>query len=152
MAIRGSKALIGVVAAALAASATAGCGVATVAAGRRIASTPHCSDFFTSIDFVKGSEDLTRSAGAVIRDAGAHIKGCRSVHVEVSGLTDDRGVTEDARVLSRRRAQHLTAILANAGLPPPVFKPSALGQAGAVPDDDRKPMVRRVIMTIRFDP
>lgn len=139
-------------AASVAASATSGCGVATLAAGRQIASTPHCSDFFVAIDFIKGSEFLTRSAQTVIRDAGAKIKGCRGARVDISGLTDDQGVAKAAQVLSSRRAERLESALANTGLPAPNFKLSPLGQVGAVPDDDRNPQKRRVIVVIRFAP
>ncbi len=126
--------------------------LSTLAAGRQIATTPHCTDFFFSVYFAAASDTVTRQARAVIRDAGAHAKGCKVTGIDVVGLSDYRGMSDANLDLAHRRADQIAAALVETGLPSPTFKLSAIGAAGAIADDGKKPIRRRVDVTIRFAP
>jgi outer membrane protein OmpA-like peptidoglycan-associated protein len=134
-------------------SIVAGCGsVSTLAVGRQIATTPHCTDFFFSVYFAPASDTVSKQARTIIQDAGSHAKGCKVAAVDVVGLSDERGMSDANLNLSHRRADHVAAALAETGLPAPTFKLSALEEAGALATVGGKPMRRRVDITVRFAP
>jgi outer membrane protein OmpA-like peptidoglycan-associated protein len=146
------RAIAGLAAALGLAFGMAGCGsVSTLAEGRQISTTPHCTEFAFAITFPGGSAELTKKDQALIRDAGAHTKGCTVASVEVIGLSDTLGLSEASLALARRRADRLAPALTEAGLSNPAFKLSPMAEAGAVATDDGpKPGRRRVSIIIRF--
>jgi outer membrane protein OmpA-like peptidoglycan-associated protein len=132
----------------------AGCGgLSGMGTRARIATTPHCTDFFFPIYFADFSAELTAPASKVIANAGGHAAGCKVASVEVVGLADYQGPAEPNLALSRQRAERVAGALAKAGLPRPAFKLSALGEDGALTAEGApKPLRRRADVYIRFTP
>ena len=128
----------------LSAAAISGC--ETIEATRaRIVQTPaRCVDQTVQIYFEPDSVEVTPEGRAVVTQAATAARGCMVERVDVLGLADAVGAPEANLELSKRRAQSVTAVLANAGLPDAEFHVEGGGQAGAVaPNGATAPLRRR---------
>ncbi|WP_374574016.1 OmpA family protein [Phenylobacterium sp.] len=135
------------VGAALAAATLGGCQHVT-ALGR-----PPCQDRVVHIYFETDSVTVTKEARAVLAQASAIPKACRIDRVDVLGLADATGAPEHNLELSKRRAQSVTAALADANLPAGEFAIAAAGQTGSVtPSGAAQPVRRRVDVVLRLSP
>lgn len=118
-----------------------------------VAARPACEDKSVQIYFEPDSAEVTAEGKAVIGQAARAAQSCTVVRVDVLGLADASGAPDPNLELSQRRAQSVTAVLANAGLPDAEFHLTALGQAGAVaPDGAARPLRRRVDVVLRLQP
>ncbi|MGZ6020518.1 MAG: OmpA family protein [Phenylobacterium sp.] len=122
-----------------------GCTTMTAGRDRVVKSTPRCTDQTVQIYFEQFSAQLTKEGHAVLAAAAAQAKPCKVTGVEVRGLADNVGGTPDSNLdLSKKRAEAVTAALADAGLPGAEFKLVAVGETGATTADGRnKPLRRR---------
>src|SRR5580693_7116981 len=108
-------------------------GCASMSTGReRIVRTqPRCVDQTVQIYFEAFSAEVTKEGHAVITAAAAESRPCKVASVDVLGLSDNVGGTPDSNLdLSKRRAEAVTAALADAGLPVGEFKVVAVGEKG----------------------
>lgn len=114
---------------------------------------PGCEDRTVQIYFEPDSAEVTAEGKAVIQQAATAARGCTVRRVDVLGLADATGAPDPNLDLSQRRAQSVTAVLANAGLPDAEFNLTALGQADATaPDGASRPLRRRVDVVLRLQP
>jgi len=112
-----------------------------------------CVDQTVQIYFEPDSADVTAEGRAVINQAAAATRGCMVKRIDVLGLADAAGVPQANLELSQRRAQSVTAVLANAGLPDAEFHVAALGQVGSIsPDGAARPLRRRADVVLRLEP
>lgn len=115
----------------------------------RTAST--CTDQTVQIYFDPGAAAVTPEGRAVIAAAARQARGCQVRDVEVIGLADAAGAPEANLELSRKRAESVTAVLAESGLPNAEFRVAAAGAAGAVtPDGKDAPLRRRVDVVLHL--
>lgn len=135
------------------ATALAGCTTIEATRDRIVQAPPRCEDQTVQIYFEPDSAEVTAEGRAVIAQASGVARSCAVKRVDVLGLADAAGAPEANLELSKRRAQSVTAVLANAGLPDAEFQVAALGQAGAVsPDGAAQPLRRRVDVVLRLQP
>lgn len=142
-------------AAALAAvmGALGGCATVQNARARIVREPPRCADETVQVYFEPQSAEVTREGRMVIAQAASSARGCQVKAVEVTGLADAAGAPEASLELSKRRADAVAAVLAQAGLPAAQFQLAAAGQAGAVgPDGHVAPLRRRADITLRLAP
>jgi len=109
----------------------AGCETLAGGRARLVTLPPRCEDQKVQIYFEPDSDTVTAEGRAVIGQAAAGARGCKVARVQVLGLADAAGAPQANLELSRRRAQSVTAALAEAGLPAAEFDVTAAGQAGA---------------------
>lgn len=96
------------------------------------AAPPSCADFQSSVYFEQDRADLTKEARMLLAGAQAQARGCAVKSVRVVGLADAVGTSEANLALSRRRAQTVTSVLAQAGFGKVDIDMAAAGDAGAV--------------------
>ncbi|MDP3174645.1 MAG: OmpA family protein [Phenylobacterium sp.] len=126
----------------------AGCATKEV---RLVKQTPRCVDQTLEIYFEPDSAEVTPEGKAIVSQAATVAAGCAVDKVEVLGLADSVGAPEANLDLSKRRAQSVTAALADAGLPAAEFALAAAGQDGAVTaSGDAQPLRRRVNVVLRL--
>ncbi len=119
-------------------------GCASVGMRRSLVRTePTCQDVTTPIYFEPNQASLTRDGRRVIAGAAAAARGCTVQSLRVLGLADAGGDATSNRVLSRRRAESVTAALIEAKLPPAEFAVTAAGEAGAETASGQTQPVRR---------
>ena len=137
----------------VAGAAVGGCTTTQATRDRVVQSPARCEDQTVQIYFEPDSAEVTAEGRAVIAQASASARGCAVKRVDVLGLADAAGTPETNLELSKRRAQSVTAALANAGLPDAEFQVAALGQAGALsPEGEARPLRRRVDVVLRLRP
>ena len=119
------------IAAALLASALAGCANTPVAPRLSSGSGPVCADVSFPIYFATGSDQLTDPARQAISAGQAQAHGCAVREVDVFGLADADGPSGRNMDLSRRRASAVAQALVATGLPRPLFDVQGLGESGA---------------------
>ena len=96
------------------------------------AAAPSCADFQSSVYFEQDSVELTKEARMILSSAQAQAKGCAVTSVRVVGLADAVGTSEANLILSRRRAETVSAALAKVGFSKVEIDRVAIGDAGAV--------------------
>ncbi|WP_374469193.1 OmpA family protein [Phenylobacterium sp.] len=127
------------------------CATVERARDRIVRAPDRCTDRTVQIYFEPGVAEVTPEGRAVIRQAADDARGCEVRRVEVMGLADAAGAPAANLELSKRRAQSVTAALANAGLPAGEFALAAAGDTGAAtPDGRTAPLRRRVDVILRL--
>lgn len=115
-----------------------------------VAAGPTCADFITSIYFDQDSAALTPEAKMALKGARAQARGCQVRSVKVVGLADAVGASQVNLALSKRRADIVSAALADHGFGKAEFDLTALGDAGAVSSSGAAAPLRRRA-DIRFE-
>ncbi|WP_297512450.1 OmpA family protein [uncultured Caulobacter sp.] len=114
------------------------------------AAPPSCADFQVSVYFEQDSAALVPEARMVLAGARDQARGCAVKSVRVVGLADAVGASEANLILSRRRAEAVSAALAKHGFAQVDIDRVAVGDAGAVaPSGAAAPLRRRA--DILFD-
>jgi outer membrane protein OmpA-like peptidoglycan-associated protein len=112
-----------------------------------------CHDQTVQIYFEPESAEVTAEGRAVIGAAATSAKGCVVRTVQVVGLADAVGSPTANLQLSKERARSVSAVLAEAGLPPAEFQLAAAGSQGAVTTEGTaKPLRRRADVILRLTP
>ena len=128
-----------------------GCASVRSARDRIVRPAPVCQDAVVPIYFAPGDAELGPEGRRVIAAAAARARGCVVNSVSVMGLADSEGDPAANLALSKRRAQSVSAALAEARLPAAEFDVAAAGLVGAV---NRKgqavPVRRRAEVTLRL--
>lgn len=146
----GTKATI--VAIAAAGVALAGCQTVRDARDRLVKAPPRCEDQTVQIYFEPGQAEVTPDGRRVIAEAAAQARGCTVRRVSVLGLADAAGDPNANLELSKKRAQSVTAALAQARLPAAEFQVAAAGQQGATtPAGQAAPLRRRADVTLHLE-
>ncbi|ENZ82359.1 MULTISPECIES: OmpA family protein [Caulobacter] len=91
-----------------------------------------CAGFKSSIYFDQASASLTPEARLVLANARDQARGCVVRSVRVIGLADAKGSADASLELSRKRAETVSAALAQNGFGKVDFDLDAVGDAGAV--------------------
>lgn len=132
-----------------------GCASVQTARSRIVLAPPsRCTDQTVQIYFESFSAEVTREGRAVIAAAAQQAKPCKVTGVDVLGLADSVGGAADSNLeLSKRRAEAVTAALADAGLPAAEFKITAVGEKGSTTADGRsRPLRRRADIVVHLAP
>ena len=122
-----------VLAAALAATALAGCSSMGTPGRDTLVSEPSaCMARRFDIYFAEDQATLTDAARTAIGLTATQLQGCRIKTVRVLGMASATGSVDTNLVLSERRAIAVAEALEAAGWPAPAFELNATGDAGAV--------------------
>ncbi|RYF95255.1 MAG: OmpA family protein [Caulobacteraceae bacterium] len=110
-----------------------------------------CEDVSVAIYFEPASAAISSEGRAVLRGAAGQAKGCTVDRVDVTGLADAVGSTEDNMKLSEKRAATVTKTLNGFGLKD--VRVSAAGDTGAVTSSGAAaPLRRRAEVILRLSP
>ena len=112
-----------------------------------------CAPHRFEIYFAEGQARLTDPAAELIDTTAAALKGCDIPRVEVLGLADSTGSSDQNLTLSQERARTVATAFAAAGWPAPAFQLSAAGDAGATTaTGTQEPLRRRTEVIVHATP
>lgn len=115
-----------------------------------IAAPAACADFTVSIYFESYSAAITGPANRLIDAAVKRTRGCDVTGVRVTGLADAPGAPAANLILSRQRADAVSAALHRRGIDKVAFLVAAAGDVGAeTAAGQARPLRRRA--DVQFD-